>query len=122
MADKLGGQASDYLPTLSQDTTFAYLKRQVDTDVATDVISTLASKDIEGVYTLADVKRVYPYGATAGQVLGFIGTDGHGLSGLELQYDDVLSGTDGEMLVERGRDGSPVAGGASEIGAVENDK
>ena len=115
LADKLGGQASDYLPTLSQDTTFAYLKRQVDTDVATDVISTLASKDIEGVYTLADVKRVYPYGATAGQVLGFIGTDGHGLSGLELQYDDVLSGTDGEMLVERGRDGSPVAGGASEI-------
>ena len=115
LADKLGGEASDYLSTLSQDTTFAYLKRQVDTDVATDVVSTLSSEGIQGVYTLADVKRVYPYGATAGQVLGFIGTDGHGLSGLELQYDDVLSGTDGEMVMEHGRDGTPVAGGASEI-------
>lgn len=115
LADKLGGDASDYLSTLSQNTTFAYLKRQVDTDVAADVVNTLASDQINGVYTLADVKRVYPYGETGGQVLGFIGTDGHGLSGLELQYDDILSGTDGEMLMERGRDGTPVAGGVSEI-------
>ena len=115
LADKLGGSASDYLPTLSQDTTFAYVKRQVDTDVASDVISTLSKDGISGVYSLTDVKRVYPYGSVAGQVLGFIGTDGHGLSGLELQYDDVLSGTDGEMVMERGRDGTPVAGGASEI-------
>lgn len=115
LADKLGGDASDYLSTLSQNTTFAYLKRQVDTDVAADVVNTLASEQINGVYTLADVKRVYPYGETGGQVLGFIGTDGHGLSGLELQYDDILSGTDGEMLMERGRDGTPVAGGVSEI-------
>lgn len=115
LADKLGGQASDYLSTLAQDTTFAYLKRQVDTDVAADVTNTLAADNLTGVYALTDVKRVYPYGEVGGQVLGFIGTDGHGLSGLELQYDDLLSGTDGEMLMERGRDGTPVAGGASEI-------
>ena len=115
LADKLGGSASDYLETLSQTTTFAYLKRQVDTDVATSVTSELAQKKIEGVYTLPDVKRVYPYGAVGGQVLGFLGTDGHGLSGLELQYDSELSGTDGEMVMERGLDGTPVAGGASQI-------
>ena len=115
LADKLGGNASDYLSTLSQNTTFAYLSRQVDTDIATDITNTLAQKNLTGVYALTDVKRVYPYGEVGGQVLGFIGTDGHGLSGLELQYDDVLSGTDGEMLMERGRDGTPIAGGASEI-------
>ena len=115
LADKLGGSASDYLETVSQTTTFAYLKRQVDTDVATAVTTELAQRKLEGVYTLPDVKRVYPYGSVAGQVLGFLGTDGHGLSGLELQYDDVLSGTDGKMLMERGLDGTPVAGGASQI-------
>jgi cell division protein FtsI/penicillin-binding protein 2 len=112
LADKLGGSASDYLSTLSQDTTFAYISKQVDTEIAEDVISTLSSDKVDGVYSMEDVKRVYPYGSVGGQVLGMLGTDGHGLTGLELQYDDVLSGTDGEMVMERGRDGQPVAGGA----------
>lgn len=115
LAEHLGGDAADYLDLLDQDTTFVYIKRQVDIDVATKTLDDLSSRDINGVYSLADTKRVYPYEATAGQVLGFVGTDGHGLSGLELQYDDALSGTDGEMMMEQGRDGTPVAGGASSI-------
>ncbi len=115
LANALGGSADDYLSTLSQDTTFAYVQRKVDTDVADDLLSTLSEDGITGVYALTDVKRVYPYGAVGGQVLGFVDTDGNGITGLELQYDDVLKGTDGEMLMERGRDGQPVAGGASQI-------
>lgn len=115
LANALGGSADDYLSTLSQDTTFAYVQRKIDTDVADDLLSTLSEDGITGVYALTDVKRVYPYGAVGGQVLGFVDTDGNGITGLELQYDDVLKGTDGEMLMERGRDGQPVAGGASQI-------
>lgn len=115
LANALGGSADDYLSTLSQDTTFAYVQRKIDTEVADDLLSTLSEDGITGVYALTDVKRVYPYGAVGGQVLGFVDTDGNGITGLELQYDDVLKGTDGEMLMERGRDGQPVAGGASQI-------
>lgn len=115
LANALGGTADDYLSTLSQDTTFAYVQRKIDTEVADDLLSTLSEDGITGVYALTDVKRVYPYGAVGGQVLGFVDTDGNGITGLELQYDDVLKGTDGEMLMERGRDGQPVAGGASQI-------
>lgn len=115
LANALGGSADDYLSTLSQDTTFAYVQRKIDTDVAEDLLSTLSEDGITGVYALTDVKRVYPYGAVGGQVLGFVDTDGNGITGLELQYDDVLKGADGEMLMERGRDGKPVAGGASQI-------
>lgn len=115
LANALGGSADDYLSTLSQDTTFAYVQRKIDTDVAEDLLSTLSEDGITGVYALTDVKRVYPYGAVGGQVLGFVDTDGNGITGLELQYDDVLKGTDGEILMERGRDGKPVAGGASQI-------
>ena len=115
LANALGDTADDYLSTLSQDTTFAYVQRRVDTDVAQDLLSALSEDGITGVYALTDVKRVYPYGAVGGQVLGFVDTDGNGITGLELQYDDILKGTDGEMLMERGRDGQPVAGGASQI-------
>ena len=115
LATALGGSEGDYYDTLSKDTTFAYLKRQADTDAANSATSALSDAGITGVYTIGDVKRVYPNGATGGQVLGFIGTDGHGLSGLELYYDDVLAGTDGTMIMERGADGTPVAGGAYEI-------
>ena len=115
LASALGGTADDYLSTLSQDTTFAYVQRRIDTDVAEDLLSTLSEDGITGVYALTDVKRVYPYGAVGGQVLGFVDTDGNGITGLELQYDDILKGTDGELVMERGRDGQPVAGGASQI-------
>lgn len=115
LANALGGTADDYLSTISQDTTFAYVQRRVDTDVAQDLLSALSEDGITGVYALTDVKRVYPYGAVGGQVLGFVDTDGNGITGLELQYDDILKGTDGELVMERGRDGQPVAGGASQI-------
>lgn len=115
LANALGGTADDYLSTLSQDTTFAYVQRRIDTDVAEDLLSTLSEDGITGVYALTDVKRVYPYGAVGGQVLGFVDTDGNGITGLELQYDDILKGTDGELVMERSRDGQPVAGGASQI-------
>ena len=120
LASQLGGDASTYMDVLSQDTTFAYLKKKADTDAATQVLSDLSSMKVDGIYSVADTKRVYPYGATGGQVLGFIGADGHGLSGLELQYDDVLSGTDGEVVMERGLDGTPVAGGAAQISEAKD--
>ena len=115
LANALGGDESAYLKTLSQDTTFAYVQRQVDTDAASEALSQLSARGISGVYSLKDVKRIYPSGSVGGQVLGIVGTDGHGLTGLELQYDDVLAGENGDMLMEQGLDGTPVAGGASQI-------
>jgi cell division protein FtsI/penicillin-binding protein 2 len=112
--DVLGGNKQDYLDILNQDTTFAYVKRKVDPDQADQVREKLSDSDIAGIYYLDDSKRVYPYGALAGQILGMLGTDNEGLTGLELYYNDVLSGTDGSMTLETGADGTPIAGGISE--------
>ncbi len=46
----------------------------------------------------ATSKRYYPYDTLACHVLGFTGGDGDGLYGLELQYNDILSGTDGKYI------------------------
>jgi stage V sporulation protein D (sporulation-specific penicillin-binding protein) len=53
--------------------------------------------DSQMVYTDADTKRYYPYGAFLSQVVGFLNNDG-AVGGIELQYDEVLSGTAGRIV------------------------
>lgn len=115
MAETLGGSKDDYLEIVDEDTTFAYIKKKVDTTTASTLDDKLDEADIEGVYFLDDTKRIYPYGSVAGQVLGMVGSDGQGLTGLELYYNDVLSGQDGSMIMETGADGTPIAGGVAEV-------
>jgi stage V sporulation protein D (sporulation-specific penicillin-binding protein) len=45
-----------------------------------------------------DVKRYYPYSTLASQILGCVGTDNDGLSGLEAKYNDLLTGIDGRLI------------------------
>ena len=45
-----------------------------------------------------DVKRYYPYSTLASQILGCVGTDNIGLSGLESKYNDLLTGIDGRLI------------------------
>ena len=120
LVSHLGGEKQDYMKLLTQDTTFVYLQRQVDQETADALKAELSEKDLAGVYYLADTKRVYPYGNVGAQVLGYVGVDGKGLSGIEQQYDDILTGTDGEMLVETGLYGTPIAGGASQVTEAED--
>ncbi len=123
-AEKLGGKASDYLTTLSKDTTYAVVAKNVDQDIADDLESSLTEEQSTVIWLDAKVKRVYPYGSVAGQIIGMVGDDGNGgtkgLTGLELQYNDVLSGTDGSKYVERGSNGQPVAGGTYVINEAED--
>lgn len=50
-------------------------------------------------------KRIYPNGALAGNLLGFMGSDGQPLEGLELAQNKCLAGVEGEATYEQGRDG-----------------
>lgn len=45
-----------------------------------------------------DVKRYYPYSTLASQILGCVGTDNVGLSGLESKYNNMLTGVDGRLI------------------------
>ena len=115
LVEVLGGEKQGYMDLLTSDTTFVYIQRQVDQEVADELSDLLAERELRGVYYLADTKRVYPYGNVGAQVLGVVNVDGVGTSGLELQYNDLLTGTDGEMLVETGLTGTPIAGGAAQV-------
>lgn len=54
--------------------------------------------DLAGVKVDEDYKRDYPYGSVASKVLGFTGGDNQGILGLEVEYEEVLKGTDGSIL------------------------
>ena len=78
---------------------FVYLKRRVETSVRDEINAFLEAEGISsGVRLIEDYKRYYPYGTVASTVLGFTGTDGQGLEGLELQYDTQLRGTAGRLI------------------------
>ncbi|AEB06870.1 penicillin-binding protein transpeptidase [Coriobacterium glomerans PW2] len=108
LSSVLGLDKASCQEKVSRDSSFAYVKRQVDQEEA----DRLLAENIKGIESEPAIKRVYPYGALASQVLGVVSTDNEGVSGLEKQYDDILAGEDGSLVRERGRDGSYIAGGA----------
>lgn len=57
----------------------------------------LSDLNIEGVYLLKESKRDYKYPEILSHVLGYVGIDNQGLSGLELYYNDYLTGKDGSI-------------------------
>ena len=60
-----------------------------------DIADKIEALHLEGVYLVKESKRYYPYGELLAHVLGYVGIDNQGLSGLELQYDEYLTGEAG---------------------------
>lgn len=108
LVEHLGVERSRARELTGKDTTWIYVKLQADIDEAEALMAT----GLSGIEYESTVKRVYPYGSTASQVLGVVGTDNTGITGLELQYEEELRGTDGWIVRERAADGSYIAGGA----------
>jgi cell division protein FtsI (penicillin-binding protein 3) len=93
------------LRELSEHTGFVYLGRGVPAAQANKI---LALK-IPGITGTPVMRRVYPRGSLAGQVLGLVGTEGQGLAGLEYARNSVLRGRSGERRVVSDAIGQPVS-------------
>jgi cell division protein FtsI/penicillin-binding protein 2 len=76
---------------------FAYIQRKVDLVDA----ERIRELDLPGIGMLPDSRRIYPQGELAGQVIGTVGIDNQGLTGLEASEDELIHGTDGEREVTR---------------------
>lgn len=57
-----------------------------------EIADQINSFHFDGVYLLKESKREYTHNEMLSHVLGYVGIDNQGLSGLELQYDDILTG------------------------------
>ncbi|WP_163536714.1 stage V sporulation protein D [Gracilibacillus sp. YIM 98692] len=65
--------------------------------ISEDKAVAVQALNLDGVYVAEDSKRHYPFGSYLSHVLGFSGIDNQGLTGLELSYDEELSGTPGSL-------------------------
>jgi cell division protein FtsI (penicillin-binding protein 3) len=83
---------------------FEFLARHVEPDLA----RLIRSLKIPGVYMETAPKRFYPNAQLAAHVLGFVDLDGKGLTGIELQYEKILKGEPGKMILEQDPSGRPL--------------
>ncbi|MGN0536542.1 MAG: penicillin-binding transpeptidase domain-containing protein [Acutalibacteraceae bacterium] len=106
-----------YEKTQRENSYYVVIKRRVSTDTRDKVLEfikkghedkkiALSSQVID---TLEDYERYYTYDNFAADVLGFTGSDGQGLSGIEYQYNDVLTGTNGRLVTAKDAAGTEMA-------------
>jgi cell division protein FtsI (penicillin-binding protein 3) len=92
----LGVNADKIFPSLADRTHgFVYVERQADPTRA----AALQRLKLPGFGFYPEERRNYPQGSVAAQILGFVGTDGSGLSGLEFQFNRVLAGRAGKETI-----------------------
>lgn len=75
---------------------------------------------IPGIEIAEDVKRYYPLGAFASHLLGSVTDDNRGLAGIEMRYNNYLSGTPGRWIKNTDRDGEGLAYGTEKYYKAEN--
>ena len=96
LSDILGSDYEDMLSHVTKRTSIERIHpegRQLDYDTAQKI----DDLGLDGVYLVKESKRYYPYKNTLSHVLGYVGIDNQGLSGLELYYDEYLTGSNGAI-------------------------
>jgi cell division protein FtsI (penicillin-binding protein 3) len=102
----LGEPVLSVLAALSKPHTgFVYLAHLLPASVAAEV----TKLNVDGISMIPDVKRVYPRSWAASQVLGSVGWEDQGLSGIEYRYNGVLHGTNGKRKVVNDAIGQPIS-------------
>jgi cell division protein FtsI (penicillin-binding protein 3) len=106
IAPLLGQPEADVMKVLAdRGKGFAYLARKLKASKGRQI----ERLKIEGIGVLDDARRYYPEGEKASQVIGSVGVDNVGLSGVEQQLDDELRGADGEQRIVKDARGTPVS-------------
>ncbi|HEY8499409.1 MAG TPA: penicillin-binding transpeptidase domain-containing protein [Clostridia bacterium] len=85
---------------LTENSSWAYIKRKIDKEIGNRVREYLVENGIDSICVDEDSKRFFPNGTLASHVLGFTGVDDQGLNGIEKYYDAMLNGEPGMVMVE----------------------
>jgi cell division protein FtsI/penicillin-binding protein 2 len=107
-ADKLAKlldlRPAEVLESLTAESGFSYVAHKVDLPTA----ARIEHLELPGIGQLPDSRRAYPQGDIAAQVIGAVGSENEGLTGLEAGEDSVLAGSDGERRIVKDALGEPI--------------
>ncbi len=90
-----GGDPRMVLADCRAHKTFCWVARKANADV----IDRIRALNLQGIHFQKESKRFYPKRELSAQVLGYVGTDDEGLSGIEREYNDPLKGQPGRMQI-----------------------
>lgn len=102
--------------TADGEVKFAWMARQLDDKTAAEVLAL----GLPGIYSIEEQARLTPSGGNVARgILGSTDIDGNGVSGLESQYHETLTGDSGRIVVERGLAGVTIPDGRYELVSPE---
>ncbi len=104
LASELGLAGEVLRDLIYQPSYFTWIKRQIDPSTAEAIQQQAEKEQAYGLIFLDTWKRCYPQESLASNIIGFVGTDGYGLEGVELAFDKVLTGTPTYVYVVEGAD------------------
>lgn len=108
--DELANKFAEILNLDPEEVKTKLTKNAQDVEIArkveTEVADQIRALNLKGVYFKEDTKRYYPYGTFASHVIGFTGRDNQGLGGIEMVYDDELSGVPGRVVTLKNAHGT----------------
>jgi cell division protein FtsI (penicillin-binding protein 3) len=107
IAKATGGNAAAMMKTLTADKDSLYANLVGNVDI--DGYNAILKLGISWIYPVRQTARTYPAGSVAGNLVGFVGTSG-AQAGLEYEYNQCLTGTNGKQTYERGLDGVKLPG------------
>jgi len=85
------------LQKLTSGKPFVWIIRKIEGPLAKKI----KEKKLPGIGLLPEKKRVYPKRKLASQIIGFVGIDNEGRSGIEIAYDRYLKGEEGSLITEK---------------------
>ncbi|MBE6035188.1 penicillin-binding transpeptidase domain-containing protein [Aminipila sp.] len=116
LASQLQMEKSQVKDIISQNKALVKVAKYVEKSVA----DTIRQEGLPGIEIAEDVKRYYPLGPFAAQVLGSVTDDNNGLAGLELKYNQYLSGVAGRWIKNTDVNGNSLAYGMEKYYKAED--
>ncbi len=110
IAEIVDKDADTIYESMTKDQALVKLAKYLEKDTADE----LRKLSISGIELSEDTKRYYPLGNFASQVLGSVNDDGAGRTGIELQYDQYLSGVSGRWVKNTDIQGNELVKGTEE--------
>lgn len=106
LAEILDLKQEDIFEKAKEQSYYVIVKRQIESDVRDKLLKFIDELEdeyeIKGVINLIeDYKRYYPFDSFASSVIGFTGSEGQGLEGIESMYDSYLTGTPGRVVTAK---------------------
>lgn len=98
LSEILGCSKNDVLKHLTKKVSVEIIK-PVGQKISVELAKEVAKRKFKGIYIVADTVRYYPYGSLLSHVIGIVGIDNQGLSGIEYQYDEYLKGKKGGINI-----------------------